>query len=425
MKADFQASGDGALLYTKAGLSTAPKAQLHPSARIEARIGQGMSALLFLENDWRSLAATAGHSRFFQSFEWQLAYLKHMEPRPEATRYVSFFANGRAIAIFPLRRNRRSVGRISLWLWELPSHSHLILGEPLIAPEWASADLIRCLINTLDSDPALPWDALHLPALLDDSVAIRLLRETALPRTHLEQHGQSMFFHCSDMATALANCSGPFKRNLRRQGKKLSQHGTVTLSLARQGAELDAAFAEFLRLESSGWKGENGKASAINLHPHLRGFYGELKDHFAANDACLISLLKLNGEAIAAQFCLQAGTTLSIQKIAYDETWRAEAPGNQLLYQLLEYCCREPGIKQLSLVSSPAWAIGRWNPASQPVWESYVFKASLRGLGSLLMRRGKTRLAGPAQALWQRLQALRQAAVRPGEGSKNESEQQP
>jgi len=408
MKTEIQATGNGTLMYGGSAASPVPATGLRSTHLIEERVGHGLAELLCLEEHWRALALNSVRSRFIHTFEWQLAYLQNLENHPDATYYVSFFANGRAIAIFPLRRIRRSVGHIPQWLWELPTHPHLILGEPLIAPEWADADLIRRLIETLDRCPNLPWDALHLPNLLEDSLVMRLLQAKSLPRTHLEQTGQSMFFHCGDLNQALANCSSQFKRNLRRQGKKLAQRGVVSFSLVGQGAELDAAFADFLRLEASGWKGESGKASAISLHAHLLGFYGELKARFSRRGGCLISLLKLDGVAIAAQFCLLVDGIVYIQKIAYDEAWHAEAPGNQLLYRLLEYCCAEPSIRQLSLVTAPSWAFGRWNPDHLQVWEAYVFRASPRGLGGLAMRRFKHRLGGPAQALWARTRAALQ-----------------
>ena len=52
------------------------------------------------------------------------------------------------------------------------------------------------------------------------------------------------------------------------------------------------------------------------------------------------------------------------------------------------------GHPHLSLVTAPAWAVGRWNPEIQDVWEAYVFRASLRGFGGLAMRRLKTCFAG-------------------------------
>lgn len=405
MKSEFRAVGSGALIYGKYEHHRVIDAKFDSSTLIEERIGRGLSELLHLERHWRTLCAISTRTRFIHMFEWQLAYLKHLENNPESIYYVSFFANGRAIAIFPLRRVRRSVGYISHWLWELPTHPHLVLGEPLISPEWASAKLIERLVGTLDRCENLPWDALHLPNLLDDSMVLRMLSGPSRSWTHLEQTGQSMYFQCSDMERAFANSSKQFRRNLRRQSKRLKQYGAVSLSLLRQGEELDAAFDDFLRLEASGWKGEGGRASAISLHANLLGFYRELKDDFAKIGGCLIALLRLDGAPIAAQFCLLVGDTLYIQKIAYDEKWHAEAPGNLLLYRLIEFCCSEPGIRELSLVTAPGWAHGRWNPECQNVWEAYVFKASPRGLGGLAMRRFKTGVGKPAQALWARARA--------------------
>ncbi|MCG2578681.1 GNAT family N-acetyltransferase [Dechloromonas sp. XY25] len=386
MKSGLEAHGDAALLND---LRQPAWRSASWAGRLEGRIGRGLAELLFLEPHWRALAARAVPPRFIHAFEWHMAYLQHLANDAHAIHYVSLFAHGQTVAIFPLRHVRRSVGGIQLALWELPTHPHLILCEPLLAPECSGSGLFQQVAAILGRQTKLPWDALHLPNLPDDSPALWSLRAGPPVGTHLERTGQSMYFRCTDPATALARCSGQFKRNLRRQGRLLARRGAVSLSFARAGSELDAAFEDFLRLEASGWKGAAGRATAISLHPHLRGFYGELKTRFAAADACLIALLKVDGVAIAAQFCLLAGHTLSIQKIAYDETWHAEAPGSQLLLKTIEYCCAEPGIRHLSLVTAPEWAVGRWNPEIQEVWEAYVFRASLRGFGGLAMRRLK------------------------------------
>ena len=385
------------------------------ASRIEVRGGRGCAALQELESDWRILTTLLPHASFIHYFDWQWAWLAHLEPDPAAIHYVSMYDQEQSIAIFPLRRLRRSVGNIKLWMWELPTHPHLVLCDPLIAPQWPAHILIRLLVKFLNQQTKLPWDALHLPNLLGDSVVMRSRLAATLRWTHQKKVGQSMHFECGSLDSALADCSGSFTRNLRRQGKKLALQGAVTLTLARGGSELEAAFADFLRLEASGWKGDVSKSSAIALHPQLLRFYTELKTRFAAADACLISLLKLDGVAIAAQYCLFAGDTLYIQKIAYDEAWHAEAPGNLLLYRLIEYACCDARIKRLSLVTGPAWAVGRWNPQAQDVWEVYVFKPSLGGLCGFAMRRFKQHVWVPARSRY-RLHAERRTAVKPISG---------
>lgn len=403
MNLGFQAMGAGLLLQATGRCRLGSDVRFLPAAQVSVRIERGIEGLASLEHHWRQLAAQLVPSRFIHAYEWQQAYLQHLETSPASVRYITFMAGGEAVAIFPLRYLRRSVGRLNLRLWALPSHPHLVLGEPLISPAWASPELIRRLLNALDTKCGLPWDALHLPNLMADSVTLRLLAGGEVPRSQIETTGSSMFFEVPDLSTALARCSGAFKRNLRRQGKKLAQRGEVSLRIAAEGEALEAAFGEFLRLEASGWKGADGRASAISLHPRLRGFYRTLMSGFARHGACRISLLELNGVAIAAQFCLVADGTLYIQKIAYDEAWHAEAPGSQLLYRMLEQCCADPAITQLSLVTGPQWAVGRWNPESHAVREAHIFNTTWRGLGGLAMRRFKTAVWLPAQQRWTRL----------------------
>lgn len=412
MRSDLPIGVDGPMVpaVSRAASRLAADLRLDRASRIEVRIGRGLGELLGLEKSWRALLETLPQPSFIHTFEWQRAYLEHLGTEPEAVHYISLFDGGRAIAIFPLRRVRRSVGYLPMWMWELPTHPHLVLCDPLISPDRDPAVLLRLLMRTLSRRLELPWDALRLPNLTDDSIAVHGGAAKALPWAHRERSGCSMYFDCTDLEHALAHCHSNFSRNLRRQERKLAQRGAVTLTLARQGPELDAAFDDFLRLEVSGWKGAAGKVSAIALHPPLLGFYGDLKKRFAAADACLISLLKLDGQAIAAQFCVLAGGTLNVLKIAYDETWRAEAPGSQLLYRLIEHCCNEPGIRRLSLVTGPSWAVGRWNPQCLDVWTLQVFKPGLRGFCGLAVSHLKTRLLKPAKARWLKFRTARAEA---------------
>lgn len=410
MNTNFQTlEGGGPMSPARPGFPAAESmASGTPGAAIgEARVGRGLAELLALEPHWQALAATLPDCRFIHAFDWQVAYLRNLEPRPEAVHYFSFFDGGKAIAILPLRRVRRFVGRVPMWQWELPANPHMTLSDAMIAPACDVGALLRSLVDVLDRQAHLPWDALHLPNLLEDAVILSALRAATPARTLLERTGLcSMYFRCDNLADALGNTSGAFRRNLRRQGRKLAQHGALTLTLARGGAELDEAFAEFLRLEASGWKGASGRGSAIRLHSHLLGFYTELKDRFAAGDGCLIALLKLDGVAIAAQFCMFGGGALYLQKIAYDEAWSAEAPGSQLLYEVLEYCCREPAIGRLSLVTGPAWAVGRWNPEDHALWEVHLFNRSPRGLMGYGGRWLKANVLAPIGRLGRRIGRL-------------------
>ncbi|HJW03527.1 MAG TPA: GNAT family N-acetyltransferase [Azospira sp.] len=400
--------GDATGAEAAPGLDLGP-AQV-PQARattptMEIRVARGLDGLLPLEAEWRSLAASLPEQGFMHAFGWQLAYLQHLEPNPESLHFFSFYADGRLVAIFPLRHRRRVVFGIPLRFWELPAHPHLVLGDVLIAPNQDGGALLRQLVQCLGEQKELPWDVLHLPDILEESCALRSLRAASLARTIYAPGWVSMYFPCPDMETALATTKKEYRRNLRRQRKKLADNGALTMSVATEGTELDIAFAEFLRLEASGWKGKVGKGSAILLHPKLYRFYSTLKDQFSADTRCLIFLLRLDGVAIAAQFCLLAGHTLYLSKIAYDETWQAGAPGNQLLYDVLEYCCARDDIHRFSLVTGPLWAVPNWHPPSTRLWDVCVVRASLPGLLYYTARRCKTHLLVPARKALQRVRS--------------------
>lgn len=356
---------------------------------IEVRIGRGMEALLALQGDWATIAATQPDACFHHSYAWHLSYLRNLEQDASSVHFFSFFRNGRPVAIFPLRRSRRRAvtGTPFLWVWELPFHPHMNLCDCIIAHHEDGAALLRLLVDTLGRRKYMPWDALHLPNLLDDAQVLCALRSGVLSRTLLVRASESMYFRCDDIGSAMCNCTKKFKRNLRRQRNKLDQLGRVEVSLVQDRTALDQAFAAFAQLEASGWKGGSGRGSAILLHPNLRMFYQDLMQHFAADQRCLISLLKLDGIVIAAQFCVIAGRTLYLLKTTYDETLGPVGPGNQLLHEVLRYCCESKLLVRLSLVTGPAWAVGRWNPDVHQLWKAYVFNSSPRGISAYVAAR--------------------------------------
>ncbi len=359
------------------------------TSNIEVRSCRGIGGLAALEKDWTSITASLTNCHFHHTFAWHLSYLRNLEPADQAVHFFSFFRKDKPIAIFPLRRVRRCVLGIPLRIWELPSHDHLNFCDFIIADNEDSDELLRLLVRTLDRRIDLAWDALYLPRLPEDSTSVSAIRRGSLSRVVLSQTGKSMRFCSNDLETSIRNTSAHFRRNLRRQRKKLDALGRVEVLFAQDRKDLDRAFEEFVRVEASGWKGANGTGSAIMLDSKLVQFYKDLIGSQAGDKRCLITLLKLDGVAIAAQFCVITRSTLYLLKIAYNEAFSKAGPGSQLLYELLQYCCASPSITHVSLVSAPAWAIGRWNPDIQDVWDAYVFNSNWLGMVSFAAKRLK------------------------------------
>lgn len=369
------------------------------SAAVEARWADGMPALLEQRADWNRLVLGLRDPRFFHEHAWHASYLAHLEADTDRVHVVSLLRDGRVVALFPLRRVRRTVAGIELNVWELPHAPHVDLCDILVARSEDSAALMCEMVRALSRRCEFPWDALHLPRMLDDSVALRAIQAAPLSFVQLARSGRSMYFRCDSLADALRDVTPQFSRNLRRQRRKLDRHGRTEVALVREPGELPAAFDDFLRVEASGWKGTCGCGSAIALHREVEGFYRELALRFGAERRCAINLLRLDGRPIAAQFGLLDNRRLNLLKIAYDEAYAAEAPGSRLLHDVLTHCCDAGDIDELSLVTGPSWASGRWNPQAHDVWSAWVFNASPRGLAAYTALRLKPVAAAARKAL--------------------------
>ena len=227
---------------------------------------------------------------------------------------------------------------------------------------------------------------MHFPNVLADSTLGVALDGGALPRTCGISSRTSMHFDCPDLETAMRNCSTDFRRNLRRQLRKLQQRGRLDFCFHRQRDDVLAALPRFFELEASGWKGAAGEGTAIREDSQLVDFYRGVAESFAVRGRCAINELRLDGVPVAAHFALVAGRTMYLLKIAYDETLRAEAPGAQLLHAVLEHCCASAEIDRLSLVTGPEWARDRWKPEQRPLSDISAFDATPAGLLALSAR---------------------------------------
>jgi CelD/BcsL family acetyltransferase involved in cellulose biosynthesis len=119
---------------------------------------------------------------------------------------------------------------------------------------------------------------------------------------------------------------------------------------AEFGTDSNAAewIEEFLALEASGWKGQEGSAMASReVH---RKFFESLAGEAIRQGRCVMSALRLDGKMIAARTVLRAGGACFLFKMAYDEKYARFSPGLLLEIEALrgsaagEYtdCCTAP-----------------------------------------------------------------------------------
>ena len=92
--------------------------------------------------------------------------------------------------------------------------------------------------------------------------------------------------------------SSHHRREMRRQWRRLSEHGELSYMVARRPEEIRYHLEEFLTLEDTGWKGH--RKSSMVSDRYRAAFAREAINSLAETDSVRIHSLALNGEAIAS-----------------------------------------------------------------------------------------------------------------------------
>ena len=238
----------------------------------------------------------------------------------------------RLVGLWPLRVARRRYG-VPLPLLEGWTHPFAPLGAPLIDRHAADA-VLAAWFARLSADRSLPAHVLQpfmpnegpLAAAFDRAVAPH-------PQERFAIHARAVLRPQPEHAPALALDSRK-RKELRRQRRRLEDHGPLQDVAATSPEAVAAALADFLTLEAAGWKGRAGTAAAID--PRVASFMTEAVAALAVRGRVRIDRLLLSGRSIAAAITLFSEQAAWFWKIAYDEDHARASPGVQIALDLSE-----------------------------------------------------------------------------------------
>ena len=145
------------------------------------------------------------------------------------------------------------------------------------------------------------------------------------------------------------NHSSKYRSEIRRRRRRLEEIlGGPLQFLDRSDT---GAVDEFIRLEASGWKGQDGGAYA--KRPDAEKWFRALCHNFAALGRLHLLSLEVDGRSIAMQCCLRSGTTIFVLRVGHDAQLNAFGPGALLQSSAIEYfdtldidlvdSCADPG----------------------------------------------------------------------------------
>ncbi len=275
---------------------------------------------------WLALAQDAAEANAFYAPDMLGAAIDHLAGGQDV-HLIEACDGDRLIGLLPViqraRHGRLPIGCVSNWM-----HDHCFFGAPIIR----RGDEIAAWRGFLAQLDAAPWAGgfLHLEGL--DAAGANA---AALEALCVEQRRGRVEIHRYDRAMLRSDLSADAywdthvrskkRKELRRLQKRLAELGTVETRLLSARDDLALWCDDFLALEASGWKGQEG--TALGCKPADAAFFRAAC--VAAFDAGRLHMLRidLDGRAIAMLVNFRHGEGAFSFKIAFDEALGRFSPG--------------------------------------------------------------------------------------------------
>lgn len=235
---------------------------------------------------------------------------------------LAAYEDGRLIGVLPLLRTRGALSSTTNY------HT------PLFGFLTANKRATEHLVGTLFAQGAQRINLAFLPST-DHGVPVtsaaasaaryRLLTETKQVAPYVDTRGSWENYE--------SRLRRKFRSELRRRRRRLEEQGDLTLEVRDGTDSLGQLLDEGFRIEGSGWKEAQG--TSIISHPTTRGFYTQVARWAAERGWLRLAFLRLNGKALAFDFCLEYNGTHFLLKTGYDPAYNKFAPGMIIRYLML------------------------------------------------------------------------------------------
>jgi CelD/BcsL family acetyltransferase involved in cellulose biosynthesis len=167
---------------------------------------------------------------------------------------------------------------------------------------------------------------------------------------------------CASLDDVLARCASSHRVDVKRQRRRASERGEVTLSVATRADAADArrGFREELwPAYRAAWEGRS--ISSTLLRDGVEGFLALVAGAGVDEGWGHYSALRIGGVPVAWHLGLLDSGRLYYWVPTHDARWANYSPGKLLLAELIEYGCRE-GWREIHLLTGNHDYKRAWNP---------------------------------------------------------------
>ena len=319
------------------------------------------------------LSESAPDSHLATLFPMVWANARWRRPEEPWQCYTAFAGDGALrLGLFG-RRSRSRVKRITTPAFDVGTEH---VSSMAMGPDTDPAE-VRCLLEALLAGQS---DRTFIEFGRVGRFELGLLRAAATSAGALHTHATAGAGYYFDTRTPIDELFRQFRpklrRNLRRERKRLDQGHSIELEhLESTSVEQNLTQLErYMDLEASGWKGRQGS----DIRSTEPDYYRCMVESGAEEGVIRWYSLLADGRPIAMYLCFRHQATIWALKTAYDESYAALSPGNELLLRMLEQLCADPEIERLHMVTAQPW-VAAWSPREEPYYRFRIYQRSLSG----------------------------------------------
>jgi CelD/BcsL family acetyltransferase involved in cellulose biosynthesis len=321
-----------------------------------------------LEAQWEDLAAAAGASPFVRP-GWISAWAACF--RNQRPRLLGVSDANRLVAALPLVVSGRAV--------RSPTNWHTGDFGSLSIDDDGAASLFQALL----ASRAATVDLGHIdaPDLRRFQAAARASRR--LPLSWVQQ--ESPFVDTTGAWDAYVSLRDTrWLRQLERRRTQLRRLGELVLDIQLGDTNLEPLLEEGFRLEATGWKAESG--TAVLSTAVTRRFYWEVARWAARKGLLRLAFLRLDGRAIAFDFCLEDDRRHYFIKTGFDPSLKPQAPGLILRHDMIRRAF-DLSLQSYELLGGAESYKLAWTNETRTRYRALAFRRSPLGLAMWLAYR--------------------------------------
>jgi len=316
-----------------------------------------IEALATCADAWDRLAIEAVQRLPMLSHAWVTSYLEHSLRPGESWCCALAYEAETLVGVLPLVIAPHPLFGQLYPLLRTPHDGDTPCGDAVLS----ASDPERILFSLLEAvKNAIPNHAvIEIKGIREGSPTLTALRQR-LPEyaIHIQATFLGDFIEVKETwIDYLGRLGKNLRSNLRKAQRQLDRKGRVELRILT-GADAHQEFlAEFLALEDSGWKGQQG--TSILKRPEIIPFYEKLVSRLATRGWLEWHMLLVDDRLVAAEFCVRFGQSLIIHKIGHDEAFANTSPGNLLTEEGARQAFNEGLLQEINHISRAEWHL-KW-----------------------------------------------------------------